>query len=86
MSPNNLDDETWAAHPAHTSPFHHTVGDYPAAAVQDLVKRLYQMTYYDHWDKNNLEFPVKTGNLADTLVPTKWLDSSLFLFLLDATR
>lgn len=72
MAPNSVDDLSWAAHPAHTSPFHHTVGDDPAAAVQDLVTRLYQMTYYDHLDKNDLEFPVKTVNLADTLIPTKW--------------
>lgn len=72
MAPNSLDDIFWAAYPAHTSPFHFIIDEDPAAAVQDLVTRLYQMTYYDHLDKNDPEFLVKTVNLAQTLIPTKW--------------
>lgn len=71
MAPESVEYLSWAARPAHTSHFHNIVRDYHAAAAQDLVTHLYQMTYYDHWDNYNLEFPVKTVNLADTLIPTK---------------
>lgn len=74
MAPSSVDDISWAAYPAHTSPFHSIVDEDPAAAVQDLVIRLYQMTYYDHLDKSDLEFLVKTVNLAHTLIPTKWTE------------
>ena len=40
------------------------------------------MAYYDHLDKNDLEFPVKTVNLADTLILTKWTGFTIVFVLI----
>ncbi|KAM6540339.1 hypothetical protein FALCPG4_002057 [Fusarium falciforme] len=64
----------WKAHRAHTAVFQRIIqekGD-PARAIQALLTRLYQMTYYDWLPDYNAEHPVTTVHSAQRLIPMRW--------------
>ncbi|KAJ3469562.1 hypothetical protein MRS44_003627 [Fusarium solani] len=73
----------WKAHRAHTAVFQRIIqekGD-PAKAIQALLTRLYQMTYYDWLPDYNAEHPVTTVHSAQRLIPMRWTGLVIVLIL-----
>ncbi|KAF4449599.1 hypothetical protein F53441_7166 [Fusarium austroafricanum] len=74
----------WMPNPYHVSLFQNMIqkdAD-PAPAVNALMTRLYQMTYYDRMDHYSLEFPVTTVNTTNRLMPLRWTGLIIVLVLI----
>ncbi|KAF4948023.1 hypothetical protein FGADI_10018 [Fusarium gaditjirri] len=78
-----LTNSDWFAHRAHSSLFQSIIretGD-PAVAVQALITRLYQMSYYDLLPDYDLRYPATMIRSVEKLMPARWVGLSTVLAL-----
>ncbi|KAF4996141.1 hypothetical protein FDECE_12565 [Fusarium decemcellulare] len=73
----------WSAHSTHTSLFQSIIQqtEDPALAVQALITRLYQMSYYDWLPDYDQRYPVETVHTTERLIPARWVGLGIVLGL-----